>query len=754
TDIGGTSGGYISSDGGATLSARGVCWGTATAPVLGTGNFTTNGTGMGSFTSIITGLTAGTLYYVRAYATNSAGTTYGPEINFTPVTPGFPTVNSTVVSAIGETTATTGGNVTDNGGGTIIERGVCYGTTSTPTIANSTVVDPNPGTGAFTSIITGLTTGQLYYVRAYATNGAGTSYGAIYSFTPFTFATVTTDAITNIAATSATSGGNVTSDNGSAVTARGVCYGTTSSPTIANFVVADVPGTGTGTFVSNLTGLTLGLTYYVRAYATNAAGTAYGNEEIFVPAGPTTPTVTTDQPTNGTETTVTSGGEVTNDGGSTVTARGVVWSATSFPPTLADPHTTDGTGTGTFTSSITGLTAGNYYTIIAYATNSSGTAYGNEVYYAPVGPPTLGPGVLTYFAGNTDAQIGLNIINNGGSEITAYGAVWSTLPDPTVEVNEGITIETAPLMPPTAAFSGLSLSTTYYVKAYATNSYGPSYSPQAIFTTQDNTLPSLSTNPNIDKVGAIAYGGGEVFDIGTGGTVITNAGLVWGTSANPTVASNLGMTTDGYYGSFGSMITGLTIGTTYHVRAYASNDNGVNYSYGADVYFVATAATVGQQISLSSGATYAVFSTDGTGLHGLIAIPYSYGLATDWGCSPSTVGTSTAVGAGEANTAAIIADITGVPGCESAIGPGNFAAEMAASSFGPGWYLPSKEELDLMWTNRVAAQIDFSWGATTNIFWSSSEASATNAWHIDGTTGAWVSVPKSDQLDYFVIRSF
>ncbi len=97
--------------------------------------------------------------------------------------------------------------------------------------------------------------------------------------------TVTTTAVSNISSTTATAGGNVTSDGGAAVTARGVCWSTTQNPTISNNHTTD--GSGTGNFTSSLTGLTAGTTYYVRAYATNAVGTAYGNEITF------TTTVTT-----------------------------------------------------------------------------------------------------------------------------------------------------------------------------------------------------------------------------------------------------------------------------------------------------------------------------------------------------------------------------------------------------------------------------------------------------------------------------
>ena len=753
TATGGASGGYISSDGGGAVIARGVCWSSTGTPTIADPT-TTDGTGMGSFTSAITGLTTGTPYNVRAYATNSAGTSYGPEISFTPVAPGFPNVTTAAISNIAATTATSGGNVTSDGGVAVTARGVCWNTTGTPTKTDPTTTD-GTGLGVFVSSITGLTTGTLYYVRAYATNATGTSYGGEVSFTPFTFATVTTDAITSIAATTATSGGNITSDGGSAVTARGVCYSTTTAPTILNFTVADVPGTGTGTFVSNLTGLTNGTPYYVRAYATNGAGTSYGNEEFFTPSGPTVPTVTTDQPTNGTETAVTSGGEVTNDGGSAITARGVVYSSTSFPPTLADPHTTDGSGTGTFTSDITGLTAGNYYTIIAYATNSSGTGYGNEVYYMPVGPPTLAAGQLSYWAGDTYVQIGLNLTSTGGSDITAIGAVWNTSPNPTVEVNGGISTENLAPMPPTAVIQPIEQLTTYYIRTYAINSYGTSYSPEIIFTPGVTSLPTVTTDPILNKIGSVAEGGATVLSDGGDPLGLTFAGLCWSESADPTVEVNSGFTTDGYFGQFYSLMTGLTVGTTYHVRAYATNSTGTGY--GADISFTATAATIGQVIQGGS-INGIVFSVDGTGSHGLMASPWSMGGEADWGCGTTLLGTGTAIGDGFNNTSTIITDNFN-NSCVSTSPMGGFAADVASWQ---GWtlptYLPSKDEFDLLWTNASAAGIPLT-TATVKKFWSSSEVDGTNVWYFDAETDplnpVWVNTgAKSAMYTPWPISSF
>jgi len=95
-----------------------------------------------------------------------------------------------------------------------------------------------------------------------------------------TFSTLTTVAVSSITTSTAISGGNITSDGGTPVTARGVCWSTTTGPTIADSKTID--GTGVGSYTSTLSGLATGTTYYVRAYATNSSGTAYGNEVSFV----------------------------------------------------------------------------------------------------------------------------------------------------------------------------------------------------------------------------------------------------------------------------------------------------------------------------------------------------------------------------------------------------------------------------------------------------------------------------------------
>ncbi len=178
-----------------------------------------------------------------------------------------------------------------DGGSEVSVRGICWAATANPTTSNSKTTN-GAGTGIFTANMTGLTPGSSYHVRAYATNSVGTDYGNDVPFTasPVT-PTLTTAAITSPTRTTAVSGGDITNNGGAAVTARGVCWSTSSGPVATGLHTSD--GTGSGTFISNITSLSPSTTYYVRAYATNTAGTSYGNERSFTTSPVLIPTVTT-----------------------------------------------------------------------------------------------------------------------------------------------------------------------------------------------------------------------------------------------------------------------------------------------------------------------------------------------------------------------------------------------------------------------------------------------------------------------------
>lgn len=206
---------------------------------------------------------------------------------------------------------------------------------------------------------------------------------------------ITTVPATNITANAASSGGVIVSDEGYAVTQRGVVWSTTPNPTTANSKTVD--GAGIGSFVSSLTGLTSNTTYYVKAYATNSQGTAYGNQIIVSTlAAANLPVLTTSPITNNAAPNARSGGNITADGGSPVTDRGVVWSVSPNPEVSSTRTTHDGTGIGSFTSQITPTLPGTTYYVRAYARNVNGTSYGNQVtFVASVGAVDTTPALMT-----------------------------------------------------------------------------------------------------------------------------------------------------------------------------------------------------------------------------------------------------------------------------------------------------------------------------------------------------------------------
>lgn len=494
-----TTGGSITSDGGAPINARGVCWSTSAAPTA-LSTLTSDGTGFGSFTSSITGLLPTTTYHVRAYATNSQGTGYGQEQIFVTAQTAVPTLSTSAVAFIGTTTAQSGGSISSDGGVMITARGICWSTRSGATTSLSTRTSDGTGTGSFTSNMTGLTASTLYYVRAYATNPMGTSYGNEVTFTtsaPVTIPTVPTlftNAIASIGSATALSGGVTTSDGGSTITARGVCWGNSSGPTtLLNTKTSD--GTGVGSFTSNLTGLKASTNYYVRAYATNSTGTGYGNELSFTTtAQATIPILSTTAISAIAITTATSGGSISTDGGSAVTARGVCWSTSPGVIIALNTKTSDGTGAGSFTSNINGLTASTTYYVKAYATNAIGTAYGSELMFttSPQATiPTLSTTAISAI-GITAATSGGSISADGGSPVTARGECWSTSSGPTTALSTK-TLDGTGTGSFTSSITGLTGSTTYFVRAYATNAVGTAYGNEMTFTTGAASSNSTGT---------------------------------------------------------------------------------------------------------------------------------------------------------------------------------------------------------------------------------------------------------------------
>lgn len=214
----------------------------------------------------------------RPYYTPYSGSASGDvALSVIPIPP---TVSTSNCSNVGTTSLTANGSVSFGGSASVTSRGFCYSSSnSNPTLSDG-YVTAGSGTGNYSQNITGLSPNRDYYVRAFAQNSAGTSYGnVVVQLTQTAIPTVSTSACSNIGTTSARLNGNITNIGGKNATRRGFCYmeGTSGTPTVSNSVIYEDGNFSTGAFYRNLTGLKVGSPYRVRAYAVNSAGIGYGS---------------------------------------------------------------------------------------------------------------------------------------------------------------------------------------------------------------------------------------------------------------------------------------------------------------------------------------------------------------------------------------------------------------------------------------------------------------------------------------------
>lgn len=273
-------GGEVTHDGNGEVTARGLCWGLQPEPTI-EGPHTLDSCGMGQFVSEISGLSSATIYYVRAYATNEAGTAYGETKSFTTLSM-IPVVHTLEIVEVSETTAIVSGEVTDEAGSAVTERGICWSLHEEPSIDDEHLVC-GFGLGEFMGELTNLLPETTYYARAYARNANGIGYGKVMPFTtlapPVEPLKVVTVGVNSFSLSHAVVVGEVVSDGGFTVTERGICWSTESHPTIEGNHLAN--GSGLGIFEVDLSCLRGKTMYFVRAYAINAEGIAYGNQLLL-----------------------------------------------------------------------------------------------------------------------------------------------------------------------------------------------------------------------------------------------------------------------------------------------------------------------------------------------------------------------------------------------------------------------------------------------------------------------------------------
>lgn len=575
TSTSASSGGNVFSDRGSALTSEGVCWSTSQNPTIADSK-SSDGLAMGAFTSNIIGLTSGTKYYVRAYATNIAGAGYGSQVSFTTLSVPVvaPTTEATTLS---NSSASSGGNITSDGGAIVTTRGIVWSTSPNPDISSALGITTNgAGTGTFTSSITGLTTYTTYYVRSYATNNIGTGYGTQVSFTIYTCVSIGSQCWMekNLDVTTYRDGTPITQvdDNyawslGNAAwcyydkdPANGAIYGK-----LYNWYAVDdprklapkgwhIPTDADWTTLADFLG------------GNAAAGGKMKSTGTTLWNSPNS------DATNSSGFTALPGGARLYDGGfASIGIDGFWWSAT------------DWYGSNSALSRY--LVYWNSYLNRDWMNSDKRVGFSVRCILDVI--PVLTSTAVTSIR-TSSASSGGKILNAGGLAITAEGVCWSTSENPTI-ANSKTSNGTADGAF-TSSITGLTANTTYYLRAYATNSLGTGYGAQVTFT-NTKSLPVLAATSASSVTASSAIIGGNITS--DGADVITTSGVCWGTSPNPDISLSTKTTDGSGIGSFTSSISGLTAGTTYYVRSYATNSLGTGY--GDQISFNSDIAVIGSQ---------------------------------------------------------------------------------------------------------------------------------------------------------------
>lgn len=530
-----------------------------------------------TFLVTATDLKPATKYYYHFLVWNHSyvGNEFVLETKWFTTDSDLPKVTTLPVSEVTWTTALGGGNVADDCGSEVTERGICWSERPQPTLSDGHKANGS-GTGIFSVLMEDLEPNKTYYVRAYAINENGVSYGEDESFitNETLLPEVTTAEVTDIAWRTAVGGGEVTNENGSEVTERGICWSTEHNPEISNHNANN--GSGLGSFSVNMTGLSAGTTYYVRAYATNSAGTNYGNEVTFKTDDPLPPTVSVTGTNSITWTSAKVSCKVAVTDGTSVYERGLCWS-TSTNPNYWGHHNQSGSGSGTFTVTLSNLTPGTTYYVRAYArSNVEDLTYSDMLSFntKDLEVPTVTTNDVSNISQRSAQGYG-KVTSDGGSEVIEKGFCWGTNPNPDFNANHVVSSSTGSSF--NATMQGLEVETTYHVRAYAKNAQGTGWGEDKIFT----TLPIQEPSVSIVNYGAGSYS--ILLDCvnSDGGDEVIERGVCWTTNPShlPNIDEDDKLSCDAGTGTYSIRIENLEPNTSYYVRAYAKNNINVGYSY-------------------------------------------------------------------------------------------------------------------------------------------------------------------------------
>ena len=350
---------------------------------------------------------------------------------------------------------------------------------------------------------------------------------------------VGTHPVTEVTSESALCSGMITDSGNDEISSKGFCWSTSQNPTLNDNVTTELSRNEPNMehFTATIRNLKDSTTYYVRAFATNSVGTAYGSEQTFTTLKAddngggddngsddnggddnggddnggddnggdddggddngeidvVAPTVVTLSASCISFNTASIGAEVTADGGAEVTTRGFYWNEKSVEYEgelpLNDNKVEAGSGVGPFNYQLTDLKEGTEYRVMAFATNDAGTSYGEIVYFVTekneieIELPTVTTVTVSEITYNT-AVVSAEVLTDGGADVIERGFMWNKTDagdnnTERVKVGEGLGTYSFKLL-------GLQEVTSYNVVAYAVNSKGEVVSEPVIFTTEAN----------------------------------------------------------------------------------------------------------------------------------------------------------------------------------------------------------------------------------------------------------------------------
>jgi len=375
--------------------------------------------------------------------------------------------------------------------------------------------------------------------------------------------TVRVDSVGSISLTSAKVYGAILAEGKSAVLAVGIAWGLNPEPTVFDNNIPS-SGFGVGRFNKDLTGLAPGITYYVRVYATNAVGTAYSPQKSFITSPPTLPVLTTNAVSDVSESTASSGGSITFQGSSDVTERGLCWSTSPNPTITGGGKVVAGNGTGVFSAPIAGLNLATKYYIRAYATNSEGTGYGNELNFTTLNI------LLTDIDGNAynPVIIGTQIWMKTNLKTTRYRD-GSTIPTGLDEFAWEATTSGA-----TAIYDNNATNNATYGKLY--NFYAVA-DPRGLCPTGWHVPSDAEWTTLENFLGGASIAGGKLKAVSS----------LW-TSPNtgPTDESGFSALPGGFRNSLGSNVAIGDVGGWWSSTEFSAGDawaRGLNYLYGGSL---------------------------------------------------------------------------------------------------------------------------------------------------------------------------